>query len=253
MSYAPPLPIAQAKLLSNMRTRPGRVSGQPTVHAGMDLNAGPNAPVIAVQGGTVETVSLDRSPASGLRGYGNAVVINHGNGTWALYGHMSSVAVSPGARVTPGTVLGRVGNTSNGKFSPLQGQSVAEWRAENPSDPARRKVMGPHLHLELRRVAPDGTSPYRGVWAGRGYGTLTLDPKPWLESGGLIFGRDLRLSVRPGSAMDQTRPVWSGLGEDVTDYGFEPEVFEENMLLLGFFGAGAIVLGAGLMYYFSTR
>jgi murein DD-endopeptidase MepM/ murein hydrolase activator NlpD len=80
MSYAPPIQVERGKMLSNMRTRPGRTSGQPTVHAGMDLNAGANAPVIAVQSGVVETVSADARPSQGLRGYGNAVVINHGNG-----------------------------------------------------------------------------------------------------------------------------------------------------------------------------
>lgn len=246
MSYAPPIQVARGKMLSNMRTRPGRTSGKPTVHAGMDLNSGNNTPVIAVQGGVVETVSDDLRPAQGLRGYGNAVVINHGNGTWALYGHMSRVTVSPGQRVAAGTMVGRIGNTSNGKFSPPTGQSPAQWRADDPADPARRRVMAPHLHLELRRTAPDGSSPYLGTWAGRGYGTLTLDPKPWLESGGLVINRNLTLAVQPGSPMDRTASTWSALSDDVTDYGFEPEEFEDNLSLYLLFGAGLLLVGAGL-------
>lgn len=246
MSYAPPIQVARGKMLSNMRTRPGRTSGQPTVHAGMDLNAGNNAPVIAVQGGVVETVSDDLRPAQGLRGYGNAVVINHGNGTWALYGHLSRVMVAPGQRVTAGTMLGRIGNTSNGKFSPPTNQTRAQWRAENPSDPARRKVMGPHLHLELRRAAADGSSPYLGVNAGRGYGTLTVDPKPWLESGGLIVNRNLTLAVKPGSAMDRTRPTWSALADDVTEHGFEPDTGNSAGRIALFAGSAAVLLAIGM-------
>lgn len=253
MSYAPPIQVARGKMLSNMRTRPGRTSGQPTVHAGMDLNAGNNAPVIAVQGGVVETVSGDLRPAQGLRGYGNAVVINHGNGTWALYGHMSSVAVTPGQRVVAGTMVGRIGNTSNGKFSPPSGKTPAQWRAEDPSDPARRKVMAPHLHLELRRAAPDGSSPYLGTWAGRGYGTLTLDPKPWLESGGLVINRNLTLAVQPGSAMDRTKSTWSALADDAIDYGFEPQEFEEDLPLYGLFAAGLLLVGAGIALNLRNR
>ena len=253
MSYAPPIQVQSGKMLSNMRTRPGRTSGQPTVHAGMDLNSGNRTPVIAVQGGVVETVSDDLRPAQGLRGYGNAVVINHGNGTWALYGHMSSVAVAPGQRVAAGTMVGRIGNTSNGRFSPPSGQSPAQWRAADPDDPARRKVMAPHLHLELRRAAAGGSSPYLGTNAGRGYGTLTIDPKPWLESGGLIINRNLTLAVQPGSAMDRTRSTWSALSDDVTDYGFEPQEFEADYPLYGLFAVGLLLVGVGVALNIRNR
>lgn len=245
MSYAPPL-LANGKMISNMRTRPGRTSGQPTVHAGMDLSSGFGTPVIAVEGGTVETVSADARPAQGLRGYGNAVVIKHSSGPfWTLYGHMSSVLVAPGQKIAAGTMVGRIGNTSNGKFSPLTGQTVAQWRAEAPGDPARSKVMAPHEHLERRRAAPDGSSPYLGVWAGRGYGVLTEDPKPWLEAGGLVIARNLSMSVRPGSPMDQTRAVWSGLSDDVTDHGFEPDYFETDLKLYALLGVGLLTVGVG--------
>jgi len=255
MSYAPPLLVTRAKMLSNMRTRPGRTSGQPTVHAGMDLSSGANTPVIAVEGGTVETVSADARSAQGLRGYGNAVVIKHTTSppTWALYGHMSTVNVAAGQKVVAGTMIGRVGNTSNGKFSPVTGQTVAQWRAENPSDPARSKVMGSHLHLELRRVAPDGSSPYQGTWAGRGYGVLTVDPKPWLEAGGLVIARNLSMSVTPGSPMDRTRSTWSALSADVTDYGFEPDFFEVDRRLYVLLAAGLLTVGAGVALLLRAR
>jgi murein DD-endopeptidase MepM/ murein hydrolase activator NlpD len=250
-SFAPPLLTTNAKMLSNMRTRPGRTSGEPTVHAGMDLSSGNGTPVIAVEGGTVETVSQDLRPAQGLRGYGNAVVIKHSSGPfWTLYGHMQSVAVSPGQKVLAGTMVGRIGNTSNGKFSPPTGMSPQQWRAENPSDPARSRVMAPHLHLERRRAAPDGSSPYLGTWAGRGYGVLTEDPKPWLESGGLVIGRDLSMAITPGSSMAQTAPSWNalsglgwGLADDVTDHGFEPQEFESPYILPVVIG-GALFLTA---------
>lgn len=238
--FAPPLLVSRATMLSNMRTRPGRTSGVPTVHAGMDLTSGAGTPVICVEGGQVETVSQDLRPAQGLRGYGNAVVIRHYSSPyWALYGHMQSTNVVAGQKVDAGTMLGRIGNTSNGKFSPPTGQTVAQWRADDPSDPARSKVMGPHLHLERRRTAPDGSSPYLGAWAGRGYGVLTEDPRPWLESGGLAIARNLSMSVVPGSMMARTQPVWSGLSgcsgcglsDDVIDHGFEPQIFENPYVL----------------------
>jgi hypothetical protein len=46
---------------------------------------------------------------------GNSVIIDHGDGTFALYAHMQagSVAVEPGQRVTRGQRLGLVGNSGN--------------------------------------------------------------------------------------------------------------------------------------------
>jgi hypothetical protein len=118
-------------------------------------------------------------------------------------------------------------------------------------------VMAPHLHLELRRVAPDGSSPYLGTWAGRGYGTLTMDPKPWLESGGLVIGRNLAMSIAPGSPMALSQNLWSGLsGGDVIDYGFEPQEFE-NPYILPIVIGGALFLttisAVGLYQYLKAR
>jgi murein DD-endopeptidase MepM/ murein hydrolase activator NlpD len=57
-------------------------------------------------------------------GYGNYVVIQHGNGTQTLYGHMQSVSVSPGDHVVQGQTIGYLGNTG--------------------------RSTGPHLHFEVR-------------------------------------------------------------------------------------------------------
>lgn len=44
-------------------------------------------------------------------GYGNRVVIDHGNGYRTLYAHLSSIYVVPGQTVTRGSAIGRMGST----------------------------------------------------------------------------------------------------------------------------------------------
>jgi murein DD-endopeptidase MepM/ murein hydrolase activator NlpD len=88
-----------------------------TQHKGMDIAAATGAPVRAASGGTVR-----RADWNG--GYGNAVIIDHGNGISTLYGHNSALTVKPGQRVNAGDVIAKAGSTGDS--------------------------TGPHLHLEVR-------------------------------------------------------------------------------------------------------
>ena len=88
-----------------------------TDHAGIDISVPTGTPVYASAEGTV-------SSATGWwGGYGYAVVINHPNGTSTVYGHNSSIAVSPGEYVAQGQVIAYAGSTG--------------WST------------GPHVHFEL--------------------------------------------------------------------------------------------------------
>lgn len=93
------------------------VRGFTAFHPGIDLSAPPGTPIRAANGGVVIFAGWNSW------GYGNTVVLAHGP-FLTLYGHMSSIAVSCGQLVSPGTVIGGVGNTGNSS--------------------------GPHLHFEIR-------------------------------------------------------------------------------------------------------
>ena len=87
------------------------------LHAGIDLAPGYGTAIKAADGGVVTL-------ASWYSGYGNAVIISHGDGISTLYGHMSRIGTSQGASVAKGQVIGYVGSTGNS--------------------------TGPHLHFEVR-------------------------------------------------------------------------------------------------------
>lgn len=75
-------------------------------HPGVDI-ANRDAPGIAASDGG--TVVLAGWPDN--QGYGNRVVIDHGNGYTSLYAHLSNIYVSSGQTVSRGQLLGQMGST----------------------------------------------------------------------------------------------------------------------------------------------
>ncbi len=94
------------------------VTGEYKNHGGTDIGASYGSAIYAADSGTVV-----RSADGWNGGWGNYVMINHGNGMQTLYAHMSSRAVSVGQTVSRGQTIGYVGST---------GMST-----------------GPHLHFEM--------------------------------------------------------------------------------------------------------
>ncbi|MGI8422100.1 MAG: M23 family metallopeptidase [Gaiellaceae bacterium] len=70
----------------------------------MDIGAGMGTPIHAAASGTVVLAAYDG-------GYGNFVVIDHGNGLATAYAHQSQIAVSVDEQVSQGQVIGYVGST----------------------------------------------------------------------------------------------------------------------------------------------
>ncbi len=152
--------------MSGYGVRAGRRTGEPTFHAGIDIGVPAGSIIYAPRAGVATIVTADSDPRSrGFNGYGNAVVLHHADeNVYSFYAHMSRALVAQGASVAIGQPIGVVGNTSNGKFP----------------------GMGRHLHMEVRRARPDGSSPYPG-----GYARFNIDPQEWLRAHGVIFTRDV--------------------------------------------------------------
>ncbi|MER7691381.1 M23 family metallopeptidase [Streptomyces sp. NPDC097610] len=93
-------------------------------HTGVDFHAASGTSVHAVGSGTVVTAGWGGA-------YGNQIVLKMHDGTYTMYGHLSSIGVSVGQTVTPGQQIGLSGSTGN--------------------------TTGPHLHFEARTTAEYGS------------------------------------------------------------------------------------------------
>lgn len=88
------------------------------VHTGLDIGDKVVNPIYAADDGKVQISGWNSG------GYGNYVIINHGNGLQTVYGHASKLLVKTGEVVTRGQVIALIGSTG--------------------------RSTGPHLHLEVR-------------------------------------------------------------------------------------------------------
>lgn len=88
-------------------------------HPGVDIPNRSAPAVAAADGGTVITAGWPDN-----YGYGNRVVIDHGNGYQTLYAHLSNIYVSNGQTVSRGQAVGQMGSTG--------------------------RSTGTHLHFEIR-------------------------------------------------------------------------------------------------------
>lgn len=108
-----------------MRVNP--VTGAYILHAGTDLAAACGTPIFAATAGTV-------TYAGWYGGYGNFVLIDHGNGITTGYGHQPNggIMVSVGQRVELGQQIGHVGSTGNSTGCHLHYETRINGTAANP-------------------------------------------------------------------------------------------------------------------------
>ena len=90
-----------------------------TAHKGIDIGAPNGTPIKAAANGTVTFAGYTAG------GYGNLVVISHGNNIETYYGHASKIYVTKGQKVSAGDVIAAVGSTG--------------------------RSTGNHLHFEIRK------------------------------------------------------------------------------------------------------
>jgi murein DD-endopeptidase MepM/ murein hydrolase activator NlpD len=94
-------------------------------HAGLDLSATRGEPVRATAEGTVVWAAY-------RMGYGNLVIVDHGNRTTTFYGHLSAIRVRVGQTVRRGTVVGLAGSTGRSTGSHVHYEIRVDDRPVNP-------------------------------------------------------------------------------------------------------------------------
>jgi murein DD-endopeptidase MepM/ murein hydrolase activator NlpD len=100
-----PLPYNDVYISSSFKLR--TLNGVTRWHNGIDTcrwSGTQGADVIAVKDGVIESAGWNG-------GYGNLVVVNHGNGVLTYYAHLSGYNCSAGQSVSQGDVIGYAGNT----------------------------------------------------------------------------------------------------------------------------------------------
>lgn len=91
-------------ITSNYGMRIHPIYKVPKLHTGIDVGAPKGASFVAAEDGVVILAKYNG-------GYGNCVIINHGNGITTLYGHGTSILVSNGQTVKRGQPVLTVGST----------------------------------------------------------------------------------------------------------------------------------------------
>ena len=105
------------RITSNYGYRVNPVTGEYKLHKGIDYAGNYGDPIKASKSGVVEY-------SGWITGYGNTIILGHGNGVQTLYPHAQTLDVDYGDTVKQGDVIATVGSTGNS--------------------------TGPHLHFEIR-------------------------------------------------------------------------------------------------------
>ncbi|MEO8568989.1 MAG: M23 family metallopeptidase [Ginsengibacter sp.] len=119
ISYTPLGAPFPGSITSNFGHRENPFGGSSVeTHKGLDIKGPMGAPVKAMAKGKVVW-------AGPRGGFGNCIILKHGNGFETLYGHLSKILVSSGQQIEIAQQIGSIGSTG--------------------------RSTGPHLHYEVHR------------------------------------------------------------------------------------------------------
>jgi len=142
------LPLKSYSIVSGYGERSDPFTGNPSFHSGIDLEISEGMAVMAVMDGNIFKTGYQPN------GYGNWIEMQHPDGTYTLYAHLSKISnISTGQNVGAGSVIGAVGTT---------GRSIAphlhfEWRDKD------QKPQDPNNLLDFNKSASNGILEMLGI------------------------------------------------------------------------------------------
>jgi murein DD-endopeptidase MepM/ murein hydrolase activator NlpD len=119
-------PVIGGWVSSRYGQRADPFTGHPAMHRGLDFAGSADSLILAVAPGVVTW-------SGPLRGYGNLIEIDHGNGWVTRYGHNASNFVSPGDYVKPGQTIALMGSTGRATGTHLHFEVLYQGRHMNPA------------------------------------------------------------------------------------------------------------------------
>lgn len=124
--YAWPVPSSRI-ITSPYGNRVHPIYGTVRFHSGIDIGASGGSDIIAAESGTVTLASTGYNG-----GYGNYIIIDHGNGMTTRYAHCSALYVSVGQKVSRGQTIAAVGSTGASTGNHLHFEVRVNGATQNP-------------------------------------------------------------------------------------------------------------------------
>jgi len=121
------MPLQNGRISSNFGVRHDPINGHERHHDGVDIAAPRGTPIASAGAGTVIF-------AGWQRGYGNTVIVEHGDGRRTRYAHAEKLFVYPGEAVEAGQTIAAVGSTGHSTGPHLHFEVI---EGERPVDPLR--------------------------------------------------------------------------------------------------------------------
>lgn len=116
---------AKGPITSRFGNRKDPFNQKPSFHTGIDFRGNKGEPIYATADGLVKKAFRNG-------GYGNFVVIDHGNGYTTSFAHMQKYLVQKGDRVERGQIIGFIGNTGRSTGSHLHYEVALDNKPINP-------------------------------------------------------------------------------------------------------------------------
>ncbi|MBT3478403.1 MAG: peptidoglycan DD-metalloendopeptidase family protein [Candidatus Marinimicrobia bacterium] len=103
-----------------------------TENPGVDIKGKPGSEIRTVLGGIVTTITF-------LRGFGTTIIIDHGNGFYTVYSHVTNVEVNEDSEVRGGDVIAYMGDSGSINGSQLHFEIWGQGQKQNPEKWLRKK------------------------------------------------------------------------------------------------------------------